>query len=88
MKNVKKSIRKNYVYNVLYQVIAVITPFITAPYIARILGAERIGIYSYIESITSCFVLFANFGIPTYGQREISYNQDKIEQRSIKYCSL
>lgn len=88
MKNVKKSIRKNYVYNVLYQVIAVITPFITAPYIARILGAERIGIYSYIESITSCFVLFANFGIPTYGQREISYNQDKIEQRSIIFWEI
>lgn len=77
-----KSIRKNYIYNLSYQVLVLITPLITAPYISRVLGADGIGTISYAESVVSYFVLFAAVGIPTYGQREISYVQDSVEKRS------
>ncbi|NCC54411.1 MAG: hypothetical protein EOM11_02875, partial [Erysipelotrichia bacterium] len=40
-------ILKNFIYNVAYQVLIMILPLITAPYIARVLGAELIGVYSY-----------------------------------------
>ena len=49
---------KNFIYNVLYQVLIMILPLITAPYIARVLGAEKIGIYSYTYSIAYYFVLY------------------------------
>ena len=49
-----------------------ITPLITAPYIARVLGADKIGVYSYTYTIVNYFVLIAMLGINNYGSREIA----------------
>lgn len=78
----KKSIKKNYLLNLCYQILLLITPLITTPYVSRTLGADGIGTVSYAESIVSYFTLFATLGITTYGQREISYVQDSVEKRS------
>lgn len=72
----KNSIAKNYIYNTFYQVLQLLTPLITTPYISRVLGADGIGEYSFATSINTYFVLLASFGIASYGQREISYSQD------------
>lgn len=80
-----KSIKKNYVFNLSYQILLLITPLITTPYVSRVLGADGIGTVSYAESIVSYFVLFATMGITTYGQREISYVQQSVEERSIVF---
>lgn len=71
----KKSITKNYLYNLLYQILVLIVPLITTPYISRVLGAENIGIYSYTLSISAYFILFGTLGIALYGQREIAFHQ-------------
>ena len=73
----KKSIAKNYMYNLIYQILVLILPLITTPYISRVFGAENIGIYSYTISISTYFILFGSLGISVYGQREIAYLQDK-----------
>lgn len=74
------SVKKNYVYRLFYEILAVITPFITAPYVSRVLGADGIGIYSYTSSIMTYFTLFAALGTATYGAREIAQHRDnKIE---------
>ena len=78
----EKSIKKNYIFNLSYQILLLITPLITTPYVSRVLGADGIGTVSYAESIVSYFVLFATMGITTYGQREISYVQQSVEKRS------
>ncbi len=78
----KKSITKNYVYNLLYQVLTLILPLVTAPYISRVLGAENIGIYSYTISIVTYFITFGSLGIALYGQREIAYVQNDKEKYS------
>lgn len=49
----KKSISKNYLYQLSYQILALIIPLITTPYISRVLGAEGIGIYSFTYSIAT-----------------------------------
>ena len=72
----KKSISKNYIYNLSYQLLTLFTPFITTPYISRVLGAEGIGIYSYTTSIVSYFILLASLGVASYAQREIAYHQE------------
>lgn len=79
----QKSIKKNYVYNLTYQILTLITPLITTPYLSRVFGADGIGTCSYIESISSYFVLFATLGLTTFGQRETSYVQDDRKKRSI-----
>ena len=78
----EKSIKKNYIYNVSYQILTLITPFITAPYLSRVLGVDGVGTVSYSESVVSYFCLFATLGITLYGQREISYVQDDRIKRS------
>ena len=69
-------------YNVLYQLLIIILPIITTPYIARTLGAEGNGIYGYTLSIVTYFILFGSFGISIYGQREIAYVQGDAKKRS------
>lgn len=71
----RKSILKNYVYNLAYQIITLLTPFITTPYLFRTLGPEGIGIYSYTTSIVSYFIILASMGVSDYAQREIAYHQ-------------
>ena len=75
-------IRKNYIYNVSYQILILIVPLITMPYISRVLGADGIGKISYAQSIVAYFTLFATMGISTFGQREISYVQNDRKRRS------
>ena len=77
-----KSIKRNYIYNLIQQILTLLTPLITTPYISRVIGAEGIGIYSYASSIVTYFALFAALGTATYGQREISYCQDDKTRRS------
>lgn len=77
-----KSVKKNYIYNLTYQILIMIVPLITTPYLSRVLGAEAIGIYSYTLSITTYFILFGSLGVAMYGQREIAYVQDDKMKRS------
>lgn len=53
-----------------------ITPFITTPYLSRVLGPDGIGLYSYTTSIVSYFILLASMGVSDYAQREIAYHQN------------
>ena len=84
----KKSLTKNYIYNLVYQILTLVLPLITTPYISRVLGAENIGIYSYTYSIATYFILFGTMGISLYGQREIAYVQDNKEKRSILFFEI
>ena len=68
-----KSIKKNYSYNLIFQIIVIIIPLITTPYLSRVLGAEKIGIYGYVLSIATYFMLFGTLGTALYGKREIAY---------------
>lgn len=68
----QKSILKNYIYNLIYQIFLIVTPFITTPYVARVLGAAGVGKYSFTFSIVTYFTLFAALGFGYYAQREIA----------------
>ncbi len=84
----KKSIAKNYIYNLIYQFLTMIVPLITTPYLSRVLGADSIGIYSYTLSIATYFILFGSLGVVMYGQREIAYVQDDKPKRSQTFYEL
>lgn len=77
-----KSIKRNYIYNLIQQILSLLTPLITTPYISRVIGAEGIGTFSYASSIVAYFALFAALGTASYGQREISYCQENRERRT------
>jgi len=84
----KKSVTRNYVYNLIYQMLVLILPLVTTPYISRVLGAENIGIYSYTTSISAYFILFGSLGIALYGQREIAYRQNNKKDYSKAFWEI
>ncbi len=66
------SVKKNLFYQSTYQILSIILPFITAPYISRVLGTTGTGIYSYVNSVMYFFLIVANLGVLNYGNREIA----------------
>ncbi len=84
----KGKLIKNYLYNTIYQVLVLIAPLITTPYVSRVLGVTNIGIYQYAQSIAAYFVLVGAVGTSLYGQREIAYLQDKPFERSVAFWEI
>ena len=82
------SIKKNYMYNTVYQILVLIIPFITVPYTSRVFGADGVGIQSYVNSIGAYFNLFAALGTSIYGQREIAAARDDKEKRSKLFLEI
>ena len=83
-----KSMKKNYLYNLVFTVMNMIFPLITAPYLSQVLGAESIGKVNYATSIVTWFILFASFGIPRYGIREIARNREDKKELSNAFWNL
>lgn len=81
-------ILNNYLLNLLYQLVTLLTPLITIPYLSRILGAENLGIYSYTLSVATYFMVIGSLGFPIHGQREITCALDDFEKRSIIFCEI
>ena len=84
----EKSVKKNYLYNLVYQVLTLILPLITTPYLSRVLGASQIGVYSYTNSIVTYFILFGSLGVSLYGQREIAYIGDDVAKRKKTFWEI
>lgn len=82
------SIKKNYLYNVLYQILTIIIPLVTTPYISRVLGAEKIGVYSFRMSIAQYFVMFSMLGINNYGQRTCAALREDRKKLSRTFCEI
>jgi len=78
----KKSVKKNYILNLINQILVIILPLILAPYLARVLQPEGVGKYSFVSSIITYFTLFASLGFGYYAQREIAKHQDDKEEQS------
>ena len=66
------SIKKNFSYNLVYQVLNLVILLVTSPYIARVLGPDKSGIYSYTYSVANFFLLAAMLGVNNYGNRSIA----------------
>lgn len=64
---------RNYLYNVGYNLLAILLPLITTPYVTRVLTSKGYGINSYTSANIQYFVLLGSLGIALYGNREIAY---------------
>lgn len=81
-----RSLKANAFLNGIKQICSIIFPFITFPYVSRILGNEGYGKFSFSYSIVYYFILFAALGIGTYAIRE----GPKIRDDNVavtKFCS-
>ena len=83
-----KKIVKNYIYNILYQLVKIILPLIVAPYTASHIGVKPLGSYQYAGSIMNWFILFGILGVNTYGNRQIAKVRDDTELRNTTFFEI
>lgn len=76
------SLKKNFILSTFYQVLHVLTPLITVPYISDVLLSKGVGIYSYTNSYQLYFAMFAALGTASYGSREIARNRTNKKEYS------
>lgn len=83
-----KGSKINFIYNMIYQVILMIIPLITMPYVSRVLGADNIGIYSYTYTIAQYFLMLGMLGISDYGNREIAKVRENADLRNRVFSQI
>ena len=71
---------KNYAYNLSYQLLVIILPIITTPYVTRIFSSDDLGTYGYFNSIVTYFILLATLGVANYGTKVISGHRKDIDK--------
>ena len=79
---------RNYLYNLMYQLVTILLPIITIPYTSRVLGADGLGKYSLTNAYAQYFVLFGMIGLGMYCSREIAYVKDDKTKLSKTFWEL
>lgn len=82
-----KSVGKNFAWNAAYQLLLILTPLLNTPYLSRVLGPEKVGVYSYTYSVASYFAMFGILGMAQHGVRAIAQAGDDRERRSRVFWS-
>ncbi|EHI98326.1 polysaccharide biosynthesis protein [Clostridium sp. DL-VIII] len=81
-------LKKNITYNFVYQILILVVPFITAPYLSRKIGASGVGTYSFSQSIAMYFTYITTLGLSNYGNRVIASVQADRKERSRIFCEI
>ncbi len=78
----QKSLKINFIMNVILTMSSLIFPLITFPYVSRVLLPAGMGKVSFAMSFITYFSMFAQMGIPTYGIRACAKVRDDREKLS------
>lgn len=76
-------LKNKFVYQSVISVTQVLLPLISYPYITRVLGPANLGTINYVDFLSQMFMIFALFGIPFYGVREIARVRYDNQGRSV-----
>ena len=82
------SIKKNFAYKSVLTLSTYLINFITFPYVARVLGVERIGLINFVDNTVNYFLLFATMGVGLLGVREIAAVKEDKKRRDQVYSSV
>lgn len=70
------SAKLNYIFNLFVNVLSVVFPLLTFPYISRTLSPSGYGAVEFSMAIASYFSMFAMLGVNVYGVRECAKVRD------------
>lgn len=84
----QSSIKKNFAYKSVLTLSTYLINFITFPYVARVLGVERIGLVNFVDNTVNYFLLFATMGVGLLGVREIAAVKEDKKRRDQVYSSM
>lgn len=83
-----KSLFKNSVYKCLLSIANIAIPIIIGPYITKLLDVDLYGAYNKVYAEFQIFLIFATFGIYTFGVREISKIRNDKEKVATLFTNL
>lgn len=81
-------LKKNILYNSFLTGANFIFPFITYPYLSRVLGVDHIGICNFSQSVINFFLLFSTLGSTVLGIRETAKFRENKEELSHVFSSI
>ena len=64
------------------QIANYVFPFLTVPYVVRIIGPDKFGVINFSSAFIAYFVLLINFGFDLSATRAIAANRDNLEERN------
>lgn len=74
--NEKKNIFKNFTAMGIIQILNYVIPFVTLPYLSRVLTVDKFGLIFFAQAIMDYFSRFVDFGFNQSGVRELAINRD------------
>lgn len=86
-----KSIKRNYLLNLINSGTQLFFPLISFPYISRIMMADGTGIVNFYGSIIQYIILACGLGIPLYGVREVARvrsDRGALQQTTVELLTL
>lgn len=83
-----KSYLENFLFKFFLEILRIIIPIISFPYVYRIFKPEIMGNIEFSQSISGYFFIFAGFGVYTYGLREISRVRDNKKEKNKIFTEL
>lgn len=88
MEKMKKKLIQNFLFKLSLEILRIVIPIISIPYVYRIFRPKIMGNIEFSQSISGYFFIFAGFGVYTYGLREISRVRDNKEKRNKIFSEL
>ena len=84
----QKNLKLNIIFNAIYQIFVLIVPFITSPYVSRVLLPQGVGSYSLALSWVTYFSTVAAFGFLDYGTTILAMHRNDKEKSSELFWQL
>lgn len=88
MKHSEHSLKTNAILNMIRNGCSILFPIITLSYASHKLGADRMGMYSFSNTVISYLLLFAGLGISTYAVREGQKYRNEAESLKKFICEV
>lgn len=77
-----KTILENFSYITLLQIVVLLAPFITYPYLSRVLGMELYGLVLSAQMLSSYATIIVKFGFDSVSARHISIHRESKDKLS------
>lgn len=79
---------KNYLYNASYQLLVMLVPLVTTPYVNRVIGPYGVGMNTFTNTIVQYFILAGSLGIAIYGNRQIAYVRNDAKELTKTFLEI
>ena len=88
MKNDKKRLFTNTIALAVIQILNYVLPFITLPYLSRVLDVDKLGLVFFAQVFIDYFFRLAMFGFDFSGVRTIAVNRENNEKTNLIFNSI